>query len=255
MTKRRKFLISAIVLGMAFWMVQYVSLEYRVLAVIILGFLAYGTTVYSLKEDLRGVEWLTLVILPVMYTVSIGFFYYLLPQHFFSRLVITLLFAIGMYAVLLTENIFSVAAIRTIQLLRAAHAVGFLVTVLTAVLLYNAIFSLHWLYWGNTLACFFVGIPLFLQALWSVKLEDKLTVGLWSASLVLALITAELGMVMSFLPVTVWVASLFLGTAVYVIIGLMQQSLQERLFPRTIWEYVGVGLIVLMATLIITPWK
>lgn len=255
MTKRRKFLISALILAFAFWAIQYVSLDYRLLAVIILGVLAYLSSVYSLKEDLKGVEWVTLMILPVMYTMSLGFFYYLLPQHFVSRLLITSLFAVGMYAILLTENIFSVAAVRTIQLLRAAHAVGFLMTVLTAVLFYNAMFSFHWVYWVNGFVALLMGIPLLLQALWSVKLENKLTVKLWLMSVILAILTAELALVISFIPATVWVASLFLGTAVYVIIGLMQQSLQDRLFDRTLWEYAGVGLIVLTATLVITPWK
>lgn len=255
MTKRRKFLISAIFLAVVFWMIQYVALDYRVFAVIILGILAYAAAVYSLREDIHGVEWLTLMILPVMYSVSLGYFYYLLPQHFVSRLVVTVLFALGIYAVLLTENIFSVAAVRTIQLLRAAHAVGFLITVLTAVLLYNSLYSLHAPFWGNMLFTFLISVPLYLQALWSVKLEAKITVRLWLMSLILALITAQIALAVSFIPVTVWAASLFLGTAVYVIIGLVQQALQDRLFQRTVWEYLSVGIIVLVATLLITPWK
>ena len=41
------------------------------------------------------------------------------------------LFGIGQYTLLLTANIFSVAAIRTIALFRAAVAVGFVMTLLT----------------------------------------------------------------------------------------------------------------------------
>ena len=143
MSKRRKFLVSAAAVAGFFWLLQYVPLDYRALMVGGLALFTYGAAALSLREDLRGVEWLTLLILPVMYSLAAGFFYYLLPNHFLSRLVVSLVFLVGLYAILLTENIYSVAAVRTIQLVRAAHAVGFLMTVLTTVLLFNVLYSFH----------------------------------------------------------------------------------------------------------------
>jgi hypothetical protein len=74
-------------------------------------------------------------------------------------------------------------------------------------------------------------------------------------SLMISLCLGEVAGILSFLPVTVWIASLFLATVMYVVLGLLQHALEDRLFNRTIWEYLSVGVLVLMATLIVTPWK
>jgi len=256
MSKRRKFLICSAVLAVIFWLLQYVPLDYRELAILIFAIITYAVGVMALKDDLHGVEWLTLLLLPVLFSVAAGFFYFLLTNsQLVVRVIVGIFYLVGMYAILLTENIYSVAAVRTIQLLRAAHAVGFLMTVLTAVLLFNALFSFHWPFYLNVLVAFLVSIPIYLQALWVVKLDDRVTMNLWGMSVILALLTAEIAMGLSFLPVTVWVASLFVGTVIYVVMGLMQQALQDRLFERTVWEYTSVGVIVMLATLAITPWK
>jgi hypothetical protein len=97
---------------------------------------------WALFDDLKGVEWITILTLPSLYAAAIASFYYLLPEGLASRVIILSLFGLGLYALYLTENIFSVAAIRTIQLVRAARAVGFLMSILVLVLFYNTIFSL-----------------------------------------------------------------------------------------------------------------
>jgi hypothetical protein len=100
-----------------------------------------------------------------------------------------------------------------------------------------------------------VSWPIFLSGLWSVKLEAKMTKPLFFMSLFLGLLVAEAALMLSFIPVTVWIASLFLATMAYVALGLMQHALNERLFTRTVYEYLGVGVFVLITTLLITPWR
>ncbi len=255
MTKRRKFLLAAFGLSLGLLGVQLVTLEYRYVAVFGFFLTTYLLSAWALFEDLKGVEWLTLLTLPAMYAASVALFYYLLPAHFLSRSVVLGLFGIGMYAIFLTENIYSVAAIRTIQLLRAAHAVGFLMTVLTLVFSYNTIFSLKLVCWLNGLLVGGVSFPLLLQALWSIKLPAKLEVSLWLMSGFTALLLVQTAIVLSFLPVTVWIGALFLASVCYVVLGLLQHALDERLFARTVYEYLVVGLFVLVATLLVTPWK
>jgi hypothetical protein len=190
-----------------------------------------------------------------MYSVAMGLFYYLLPENIWSRLIIITIFGFGLYAIYLTENIYSVAAIRTIQLLRAAHAVGFLMTVLTLVLMYNTIFSLRWPWWVNGLLVIMVSWPLLIQALWSVRLPERLGKDILVPAGGVAFLLGEFAFILSLMPVTVWIASLFLATIVYVVLGLVQHALDERLYLRTVYEYVGVGVFVLIATLLVTPWK
>ena len=141
MTKRFKLAIVSLLLSLGILGVQLIEVDARYQAIGLLAGLAYGLSAWALFEDLKGIEWLTCLILPVLYPVAVALFYFLLPERLLSRMMILSIFGVGMYALLLTENIFNVAASRTIQLLRAAHAVGFLLTLVVAFFLWDTIFS------------------------------------------------------------------------------------------------------------------
>ncbi len=236
-------------------LVQYVPIDYRYVAIFGLFLVTYLVSAWALFDDLKGIEWITILSSPALYAVAIGLFYFLLPSNWISRFTIVTLFGVGMYALYLTENIFSVAASRTIQLLRAAHAVGFLLSILTVALLYNTIFSLQWPFWANGALVGIATWPIILNGLWSMKLDVYISKDILRMSTTLAITCGMIAVGLSFLPVTVWVAALFLATVVYVTLGLLQHELSERLFKRTITEYVVVGLLVLVATMLVTNWK
>jgi len=254
-SKRQKFLLSSAVLSVLLLGIQYIPIEYRYVAIFGFFLVTYLVSAWALFDELKGIEWVTILSSPSLYASAIGLFYFLLPDNFISRVIIVILFGVGMYALFLTENIFSVAAARTIQLLRAAHAVGFLLSILTAALLYNTVFSLQWPFWSNGLLVAGATLPLLINGLWSMKLEPFLSKDILIMSISLSVIMGFIAVSLSFLPVSVWVAALFLATVLYVALGLLQHELSERLFKRTITEYVVVGLLVLIATLLVTPWK
>ncbi|PIW08570.1 hypothetical protein COW38_00510, partial [Candidatus Collierbacteria bacterium CG17_big_fil_post_rev_8_21_14_2_50_45_7] len=122
LTKRRKFLLVAILLSFGLLIVQKLPIESRYSAIGFYALSAYLLTAWSLLKDLRGVNWIVNLILPTMYPISVALFYFLLPQAMVTRTIVVILFLISMYALLLTSNIFAVATTRTIQLLRAARA-------------------------------------------------------------------------------------------------------------------------------------
>lgn len=254
LSKRQKFIITSFVLSFGLILIQIARIEQRFIAIGTLTLLTPVLSAWSLKEALAGIRWLTTLILPTAFTAGIGLFYFLLPAAWYSQLPIAALYALGIYALLLTENVFSVAAIRTIQLFRAAMAVGFLLTLLTAFLLFDTIFSFRLWPWVNSGLVFLVSLPLILQGLWSVNLEERLTREILVFSLVLTLALAEIAFVISFWPLSIAMASLFLTSGVYVLLGLSQAYLQERLFRQTINEYLAVGLAVLAIILFTTRW-
>jgi hypothetical protein len=224
-------------------------------AVLAFFLLSYIVSAWALIDDLKGIEWLTIVSMPALYAASVSLFYFLLPQGLVARISILTLFGLGMYALYLTGNIYSIAAIRTIQLLRAAHAVGFLLTLVTMVLFFNTIFSFRFPFYLNGVLSGVTAFPLLLSALWSVKLEEEISKKiLWYAGII-SVVIAQVGIVLSFIPVTVWVASLFLVTVSYVALGVLQHELFDRLFEKTLQEYISVGVFVLLAMLIFTQWK
>jgi hypothetical protein len=254
LTKRQRFIISAFLLSAGLLAIQLANIPWRYQSILVLTILTYFLSAWALKEGLNGIEWFTVLILPTLFTAGVGLFYFLLPSGWLTRLPIATLYGLGLYALLLTENIFAVAAIRNIQLLRAAHAVGFLLTLLTAFFLYDTVLSFRLSFWLNFVLVFLISLPLFLQGLWSVKLEERISSQIWFYSLALSLVIAEGALALSFWPVTVSAGSLALITVMYIVLGLSQHHLSQRLIQRTINVYLTVGLIVLAVIIVTTHW-
>jgi len=195
MSKRQKIVVATFVLlaGIVFsraGMGTFLQWRFRVPVFALVTILS---TLWALKdEDFSGVEWLTLPILPSMFAIASLLVFPLLPAGFdniFSlavssdtsqllsagvRLFFLAVFVVGYYASILSANIFNIAAIRNIQLLRVAHSIGFLVTVVTALLFYLVLFSLHLSGFLNFFLVMLVSGPLIFQAIWSTKLEAKI---------------------------------------------------------------------------------
>lgn len=254
MSKRQKFIFTSIVLSLGMIFVQDVDIGYRYQAISVLAILCLFLTFWSLREALAGVGWIMTIILPLFFTGGVGFFYFLLPQTFIARLPIAALYAVGMYALLLTENIFSVAAIRTIQLFRAAQAVGFILTLFTLFLVLDTIFSFRFSFWLNAILVFVSTFFLFLQGLWSINLEEKLSKKILSYTFFLSLIVSQMALVLSFWPLTITLRSVAITTYSYVLLGLSQAEFQERLFKQTFWEYLSVGVLILLILILTTHW-
>ena len=254
MRKRQKFVLTAVVLTGAVAAIQLTPLEWRYGLIVFLTCVAWIMSGWSLKEGLSGVEWVTVPLPLVLYTAGIGFFFILLPAHWLWRTLVLLLFGVGQYALLLTANIFSVAAIRTIALFRAASAVGFVMTLVTGFLLYDTILSFRLPFWANGVGVAAISFLLLLSALWSVELPEQLSAKIYSYSAGLAGVVGILALAIAFWPVSLAVASLFLTTALYVCLGLAQHHFSDRLFTRTIWEYVTVGMVVLVTMLATAGW-
>jgi len=257
MSKRQKFVFASLLLSLGLLSTQLVTIEFPWRYLAILGFfvVSYIVSAWALFDDLKGLEWLTIVPYPGIYAVSVSLFYFLLPEAMLSRVVIFLLFGMGMYALYLTSNIYSVAAIRTIQLLRAAHAVGFLMSLISGLFFYNSIFSFKWPFFVNSVLVFIVSFPIVLNGLWSVNLEPFLSRKIIIYTITVSFVLAEIAAAISFWPATVWISSLTLVTGLYVFLGLLQHHLQERLFRSTFREYLYMGVGVLMIMIILTPWK
>jgi len=141
LTKRQEFVLVSLLLAIGLLLTQLLP-EYRYPMTIILALGAYVGSALVLRADLRGIKFFTLLILPALYTAAVTLFYFLLPLRWITRIPIVALYILGMYALLLTENIYNVAANRTIALLRAAHTIGFLITLVTY-FLQNRILDCH----------------------------------------------------------------------------------------------------------------
>lgn len=255
MTKRQKFVLSSLLLASGFVLVQYfVETGFRYQTIGLLTLLTVIFSGWSLKDGLGRNATLLALVLPTFFTAGVGLFYFLLPTTIISAIPVLFLYVLGIYALLLTSNIYTVASARTIALLRAAHAVGFLLTLLSAFLLFDTIFSVRADFWVNGLAVGLVSFPLFLQGFWSIDLEHRLNSEILFPGIALAGVLGEIAAILSFWPVTVPVASLALTTVLYVGLGTGQAKLQQRLFARTTKEYFFVGAVVFLTMFLTARW-
>lgn len=243
LTKRRKFLLVSVLLSLGLLIVQRLPVESRYSAIAFFAVAAYLLTAWSLLKDLRGVNWFINLILPTLYPISVALFYFLLPQAALTRTLVLVLFAISMYGLLLTANIFAVASIRTIQLLRAARAVGFLLSILTSAFLFHVIFSLRVSGLMVGLLVFLTSLPILWQGVWSYVVSSTIKREFYFA-LTGAVVISELAIALSFWMIDVPLASVVLAMGMYVILGLFQHETEGRLFRRTIQEYLSFALIV-----------
>jgi len=255
MSKRRRFVASAILLSLGFIAVQFLTNVNRFWAIGALGAITLLLFIWSLYEGLGKNMTLLTLVLPVIFTIGVGVFWFLLPTSIYTRIPIVIFYGIGIYILLLTLNIYSVSATRTIALLRAARGVGFVLTLVTSFLVFDAILSLKAPIYWNIILVFIFSFLLYFQGLWSAVLSTEYSKELTNISLVAALVTAQVAGSLYFWPVTVVVGSLFLTVSVYMLLGLGQNKLESRLFSATTREYAIVGVFVFIAMYLATHWS
>jgi len=256
LSKRQQFIVITAVLTIILILTQLISIEYiRYPLVVLLAGLTYIGSAFGLREDLKGVEWFTLLIPITLYSAAIALFYFLLPARWLTRIPVAFLYAVGLYGCLLTQNIYNVAANRTIALLRAARSVGFLLTILTYYLLTLTILSFRSYPIINSFWIGIIGWLHIFPALWSVELTEKASGKVISISIALAVVLAELSWAFSMWPMPTTMIALLLSSVIYSTVGMAQEYLSQKLYKKTIIEFVSVCVIVFIAAILTTRWR
>jgi hypothetical protein len=254
LSKRQQFVIAVLLLTSGLVTTQLATPDFRYPMVAALAVASYILCAFCLREDLKGNEWATLLILPTMFTAAVSLFYFLLPVRWLTRLPVATLYAVGMYALLLTENIYNVAASRTIALLRAAHSVGFLLTLSTFFLLIQTLLALRLPAYLNSLGAIAITFPLTVQILWAMELDAKVGKRVRDLSVIVTAVIAEVMWIFSFWPAKTTLLALFLTTCFYGLAGMGQQYLSDRLYKRTVWEFFAVVAIVFILLMLASNW-
>lgn len=248
--KRRKFVIGSLLLTFILLLTELSNSAIRFPMILFFSFVAYFLSFLALSEDIKGIEFLTLFILPVAFSFSVSLFYFLLPVRWLTRLPFSLLYGVLIYAILLSENIFNVTAIRTIQLYQAALAVCSFISILTFFLLSNIIFSFHLASFFNFFLFLLISFIILLKNLWNISLENYLEKRLVKITFFLALIIAEIAFILSFWPVVPLILSLFLTTLFYLLLGITQTYLLKKPLGSLILEYF-----LFLFTLLVLFWR
>jgi len=251
--KRQTFVLGTIILSLGLFLAEFQFERAGIVVAIILGILTDLILYWAIKDDLEDNFSIGLFILPFFYTMAFTLFYFLLPTRILIRLILTSLYAFGLYSLFLSENIFTVGAIRTIALMSGARIVSFVLTLLSYFFLTNTLFSLHlWIFLTIPLLALYT-YPLVYQALWTYDLQKNISsLRAWAAIVSLCIIEAGIGV--WFWPSSPTVIALFLAGFLYTLVGLSHVWFEKKLFRSVMWEYVWVGVVVVFVLMLFTSW-
>lgn len=254
-SKRQRFVFTTLVLSGVLITTQLLPSSQIFSALFILIILTYLFGIWCLWEELKGIEFLTLLLPLVLYTGGIELFYFLLPLRWITRLPIAVFYAVGIYALLLTENIYNVAAIRTIALLRAARAVSLLFTLITIFFLLSTLFSFHLPSYLNFIVVVIIGCLAFLPSFWGERLTENIEKNVLVMSITLAFIIGEVAFILSFWPLKSSFEALYMTSLFYTLLSVGENKLKEMPIKKTIWEYIVLNLLALGMLFKTANWK
>lgn len=251
--KRQKFVLAVIILSLGLFFTEYQLTQWGIVVTLILPFLTVLFLLWAVYTDLKENKLYQVVILPFIYTFAFGFFYLLTPTSFIIRLLLTAIYAFGLYSLFLSQNIFIVSSSRTIQLLSGARIVSFVITVISYFFLTNIIFSFHVIIFPVIVLIAFYTYLLIYHSLWTYTLQKySQPLMIWVSALTACVI--EIASLVWFWPSNPTVTALFLTGFFYAIVGLSHIWLEKRFFKGILWEYVWVGTIVFFVLLLFTQW-
>lgn len=247
-SKRQKFIASVVILSAMLFFSEYV---FSISSIFLSLILALTTDIFlyvALFNDLRESFSPQPFFLPFLCSLSFGLFFFLTPTRFISRIVLTTLYAISIYALFLSENIFLVGSIRNIALLNSARIVTFVISLLSYFFISNTILSFRLNFFPTTILLGFFSFLFVTHSIWIYTLEKSINKYLlWSSIITLCIF--ELICVLWFWPTSTTVLALFLTIIFYTFISLTHMWLDRRLFQGIFWEYswiVGIACLILI---------
>jgi hypothetical protein len=252
--KRQRFVVSVILLSTGLFISEYFLGRSGMVIIFVLALLTDFLLFLSVRDDLKENFSPQVFILPFLYSLAIGLFYLLVPARMLTRVAITSLYALGLYSLYLSENIFIVSSMRTIALLSSARTVTFTISLLSYFFLSNVVFALHLNVFLTLFLIFCFTFPMIIQSIWIYTLDKSIKSNLdWA--LFLSLCIFEISILLWFWPSTPTLIALFLTGVFYTIVGLSQVWLEKRLFKGVIWEYILVSFIVFVVLFFYTSWS
>lgn len=260
MSKRLRFFISSMIGAFAFYFYLSLPVESSYYGLLLL----LGTVIFCfwfglgiIFEGAVDTKIMT-ILLPSIWTLGFGLFAALIPANTFYSVILSLFFGNILYIMFLVKNVFLVAiGYRTVPLYRAAYTVSLIMTLLACFFLFDSMLSFKLPFWANMLITFLFGMVIFANHYWNVAIElpdDGEQKGRWPYIIVPSVVLAEFSAILSFWPVGIFKGSVYLVSAIYVISGLIQAEIRDRLFRGVVLTFTYIGLAAALAAILATDW-
>jgi len=253
-SKRQKFVVAVAILSFGLFISQHLLGKSGVFVALLVSLLTMCLLLVSNYKDIKENFSVFFFILPFFYSLAFALFYFLVPARFLTRLLMTSLYAVGLYSLFLSMNIFTVASMRTIGLLSSARTVSFIMTLVSYFFLSNVVFSLSFPAIPTALLVFIYSFFLIAQSLWTYTLEKSFFAqSLWVGAVSFCLFEATF--ILWFWPSSPTFIALFLTGVFYTMVGLSHVWFDKRLFRNVLWEYAWVAVIVSSIFFLFTSWR
>ncbi len=253
LTKRQRFIAGVLILSLTLFLVEHFLGKSGIYIVLLLSFFTDVFLYWSLHRDLKDNFVPQILILPFLYTLAFGLFYFSLPPRLLIQIFLTILYFVGLYSAYLSENIFTVSSIRTIALLSSARTVSFVLSIFIYAFFTNTVFSSGLSFFIILPLIFSYSFLLVVHSLWTYTLERKaVTEIVWG--LLLSICLVQMSCLLWFWPSKPLVISLFLTGFFYIIVGLSHLWFEKRLFKSVLWEYIWVAVFVFIVLVVFTSW-
>lgn len=252
--KRQRFIASVFFLSAGLFISEFLFTNIGIIVAFFLGILS--DVFFFLSMHQKGMEkpYKQTYILPFLYSLSFGLFYLLAPSRIITRIIMTSLYALGLYSLYLSENIFTIASIRTIALLNGARIVSFVITLVSYFFLVDTIFSFRIGIIPTGILIFICSFFFTLFSIWTYTLERAIFKNiLWVFVVSFSLI--QISTILWFWPTSPTVVSLYLTCVLYILVGLIHIWLDKRFFKGVLWEYIWVSVLASLILIIFTNWQ
>lgn len=253
--KRLRYVISSVAGAILLFVGVGVPYQQAWLMLIFLIMAGYALTWFALLEDIKGIEWGILFILPVVWTACWYLTFYMVPMRLLTRLIFSLLYPTILYVIVSAMNIFNVSVGRSIQLHRAAQAANYFVIVLVYYLVTRVVLSFSM---PNLLTGIVLGIFTFilsLQHYWTIVPSVSLSANSIRLSAFQAFAMSYLMVLMSLLPFANESPRPIIITGVYYVLSSLFASLNDEvLLYRRLRELILVIIILALTVLFTLRW-
>lgn len=259
-SKRFKYFISSLFSAIGFYMfvsLPFESRYYGLLVGMVLVIFCFWFGLGIIFEKSLYTRLMS-VLLPVQFFVGFSLFAVILPFSVFGALLMSLFFGVVLYFIFLVENVFLVAiGYKTVPLYRAAYTVSLIILLLSSFFLFDSLLSFRFSYWLNVILVFVLSALIFLYQFWAIAIElpdDGKNKNLWSYILIPSFLIAQLALAFSFWPVGIFKGSIYLVSIIYVISGLLQADIRDRLFKKIWLEHIWIGVAIFLGIILVTRW-
>lgn len=249
--KRVRLLISTVGMTGVMLGLTFFDFSFLWLSLLIILLAVYIFVYLSVFEGIRGIQYITVFILPILLAVSMYSFYFIFfPVRWLTRFPFIAIYSISAYATMLCSNIFSVGAEKNLQLYRAAFSVNILFQTFILFMGLQVVASLRLPFIFNGIISSLIVFPLSVQLLWSVKPQEAISRDQLMLSFFISLVVLQVSIFLSFIPIQLAIYSLFITVTYYCVSGLLYHFFDNKLFKQTIREYLLVFAFICVITIL-----